>query len=201
MRCKHPYIFFIQQMRHAIWCCTIVKKPSLFHSFFNPCVVITVPVENNTFMILDGLANHFMQYIFKIFRIFQSVRIDFQTFRHRAVQHDIRAGNAVGGTKHAEFKFISGKCKGRCTIAVCSIAVKLWKYVHAQLHLCFFSSRIGSILFNRFEYGIQFFSKENRNNCRRCFVCPKSVIVSCCRYRKTEQILIIVHSLNNRTKE
>ena len=152
-------------------------------------------------MIFDGLADHFMQHIFKILCFFQSVRIDFQAFRHRAVQHDICAGNAVGRAQHTKFKFISGKCKGRCTVAVRGIAVKLRKYVHAQLHLCFFSSRIGRTGFNRFQYCIQFFSKEDRNDCRRCFVCPKSVIISCCCDRKTKQILIIVHRLDNRTKE
>ena len=152
-------------------------------------------------MIFDGLANHFMQCIFKVLRFFQPVCIDFQAFCHRAVQHDICTGNAVGRTEHTKFKFISRKCKRRCTVAVCGITVKLWKYVHAELHLCFFSSRIRSAGLNRFQYCIQFFPEEDRNNCRRRFVCPKSMIISCRRDRKPEQILIIVHRLDNRAKE
>ena len=57
---------FIEQMRHTVRGCAVVDKPALFSSLFNPVVVIPVAVENNVFVVFDGLADHFMKRCLKV---------------------------------------------------------------------------------------------------------------------------------------
>ena len=57
---KHPYIFFIQKMRHAVWRGPVVEKSPLLRSFLNPCIIISISIKDNMLMVFDGLSDHFM---------------------------------------------------------------------------------------------------------------------------------------------
>ena len=50
-------------------------------------------------MLADGFPDQVMQFFFKILSAFQPVRVLFQALRHGGVQHDIAAGDTVGGTQ------------------------------------------------------------------------------------------------------
>ena len=66
-------------------------------------------------------AQQLMELCLKVFGSFQSVRILPQALRHCSIQHDIAAGDTVGGTQGPEFKLVSGKCKWRRTVTVCGV--------------------------------------------------------------------------------
>ncbi len=67
--------------------------------------------------------------------------------------------------------------------------------------MCFFSSLIGCVVFNRLQNCIEFITEEYGNNGRRRFVCTEPVIVTGSSHRNPKQILIIVHRFHYSTEE
>ena len=98
-------------MRHAVGRCTVIQETSLFGRFPDPGIIISVSVKDDALVIFDRFFDHFMQCLFKIFSLLQTICIDAKTFSDCCVQHNICAGNAVGRTKHPEFKFITSESK------------------------------------------------------------------------------------------
>ena len=98
-------------MWHTVRCCPIVQETALFRRFLYPGVIITVAVEDDSLVVTDRLLDHFVQGFLKVFGILESVGIDSQAFGDRTVQHDVGAGDAVGGTEHTELEFVSCECE------------------------------------------------------------------------------------------
>ena len=118
-------------MRHAVRRRAVVEKASLLGCFLDPCIVVAVAVEDDALVIADRLADHLMQHRLEVLCLLQAVCVDAKALSHSSVQHDVRAGDAVGGTEHTELELVSGKCERRRTVAVRRIAVELRKDVHA----------------------------------------------------------------------
>ena len=152
-------------------------------------------------MIFYSIPNHTVQRGLEIFLTFQSVGINPEGLSNCAVQHDIRAGDTVGGTEHTEFKLIAGKSKWRSSVAVCGITVEPWQNINPKLHPGLFGTFIRRIGFDSFKNRIQFIAEKNGHNRGRCFACTEAAIISCSRNRNSEQILIIVHRFYNSAKE
>ena len=140
-----------------------------------------------------------MKRTFKILRLFQTVSINSETFSYSAVQHDIGAGDTVGGSQHAELELIAGKSERRSSVAVGSIAVEFREHIDAELHLRLLRFPVWGVVFNRLEYRIQFVSEKDGNHSGRRFIRSQPVIVSRGGYGNAQQILIIVHRLDDRT--
>ena len=142
-----------------------------------------------------------MQGFLKVFGILESVGIDSQTLGDRAVQHDVGAGDAVGGAEHTELEFVSGECKRRSSVAVRRIPVESGQDIDAEFHLDFLCTLIRRIGVDGLENGIQFITEEDRDDCRRSFICTETVVVARCRDCQTEQILIIINGLDDGAEE
>ena len=201
MRRQHIDILLIQQMRHTVRRGAVVEQTALLGSLFDPAFIIAVAVEDNVLVILDGLPNHLMQRRFKISRTFQAIRVNPEGFSHGAVQHDVRTGNAVGGTEHTELKLVAGKGKRRSSVAVSGVTVELRQHISTQLHLCLFSSLIGRTGLDCLQHRIQLITKEDGNNSGRRFVGTEPVIIACSCHRYAQKILIIVHGLDDGAQE
>ena len=193
-------IFGIQQMRQAIRRRAEVAKPSC-RRFLDPAFVISVAVEDDPLMVLDGFPNHIVQRIRKVIRLFEPIRIYPQRFRHGGVQHDVRARDAVGGTDHAELKLVARKRKRRGAVAVGRVPVELGQHIDAELHLRFGNARIRRIGFDRFQNAVQLISEEHGHDRGRGFVCTEPMIVTCRRHRDPQQILIIIHRFDDCAEE
>ena len=79
--------------------------------------------------------------------------------------------------------------------------VKRGENMNTQLHYGFFGGAVGLIVLNRIENGGQLFTKEHQDHSGRRLVRSEPVIVPGGCNRETEQILIIVNRLDDRTEE
>ena len=142
-----------------------------------------------------------MQGFLKVFGILESVGIDSQTLGDRAVQHDVGAGDAVGGAEHTELEFVSCECKRRSPVAIRRISVEPGQNIDAELHLDLLCALIRRVGVDCLENGIQLIAEEDGDDCGRSFICTETVVVARCRDCQTEQILIIVDSLDDGAEE
>ena len=188
-------------MRHTVCSRAVIEQSAFLRCFPDPRIIIAVSVEDNPLMILDRLLDHLMQRGFKILCLFKAVRINTQALCDCGIEHDVCAGNGVGGPKHAEFEFIAGKGKGRGPVAIRGVPVKLRQDIDAQLHLHPPGARIRRIRFNRFKDGIQFIPEEDGDHGRRCLVCTETMIVARCGNGNPQKILIIIHCLDDSAEE
>ncbi len=152
-------------------------------------------------MILNGLFDHVVESRFKIINALKTICVNFKAFRNRCVEHDVCAGNAVCRTEHTELKLVARESKGRGAVSVRCVSEELRKNMNAELHDRLFGAVVRLVAFNSFKNLCQLIAEEDRNNCRRSFVCAESVVIACRCNRKTKKILIIVNRLDNRTKE
>ena len=188
-------------MRHAVCRCAVVGKPPHFCSLFDPGIIVTVAVENDPLVILDGLADHIMQSGLKIFCLLQSVRIDAQALGYCGIEHNVGAGNTVGRPQHTELELVARKSKGRSAVSVRCVYSEFGQYINAQLHNLLFSSCIRGIAVDCLQNRIQLIAQENGNDSRRCLVSTQTVVVARSGNRDSQQILIIIHGLDDRTEE
>ena len=73
--------------------------------------------------------------------------------------------------------------------------------MYAEFHHYFLCTFVSGVILDGFEYRGQFISQEYGDNCGRCLVSAETMVVSCCRYGKTKEILIVVHCLDDSTEE
>ena len=197
LRGEHFHILFIQQVRHTVGGGAVVAKSSLLRSLGDPRVIISVAVENNSLVILDGLLDQIVKRSLKIGSAFKTVRIALQGLRNRRVEHDVCTSNAVRRAKHTELEFVARECEGGGTVTVGGISVELGKNIYTKLHLRLLCSAIRSIVLNGFQNRIQLVAKEDGNHGGRRFVGAKTVVVACGGNRNSQQILIIVNRLDD----
>ena len=152
-------------------------------------------------MIADGLFDHLVERRLKVRSIFQTIRVDLQRLRDRRVEHDVRAGDTVGGTEHPELKLVAGESKRRRPVAVRRIFREFRQYVHAELHQRFFGRVVRLVAFDGLEDGGQFIAQKNRNDGRRRFVRAQSVVVARGCHGKPQKILIVIDRFQDRAQE
>ena len=138
---------------------------------------------------------------FKIFCFFQSVSSFTERFRYDRIQCCIRAGDGISGANHTEFKLITCKGKWRSTVTVCCIFIQIRQcgYTCLQLTTLFAGSSI-TCFYKLFYYVLKLFTEEHGNDCRRCFVCPKSMVVSDIGCGLAEQICMFVNRFHDAGK-
>ena len=146
-------------------------------------------------MLLDGTLDSLMQGGIEVLCLFQFVRIAFQGLCHRSIEHDIGAGNGIGGAHHAELKLVAGE--GRGTIAVRGVPDKTGQHIDPQLHLLSFYIDVGGIGLNGIQHSGQLIAQKDRDHGGRRFIGSQSVVVSGRCDRSSQQSLIVVHRLND----
>ena len=76
------------------------------------------------------------------------------------------------------------------------------KYVCTCFHLgCSIRLEISLTIFDGFKYPLEGITYINGNDSRRCFVCAKSVIITGRSNGHSHDILILIDSLDNCSKE
>ena len=83
-------------------------------------------------MLPDDTAEKIVQSLFEIIGFFKYIRILAEGFRHCRIQRNVRRGNRLHGTRHAELEFIAGKGHGRGAVAVSGIFRKFRKNMNAD---------------------------------------------------------------------
>ncbi len=142
-----------------------------------------------------------MQGSLKVLCPLQPVGVDFQALGHGGVQHDVAAGDAVGGAQHTELEFIAGEGEGRGAVAVGGVPVKLGQHIHPQLHLGLFRPHIGLAGFYGLQHRVQLVAQEYAHHGGGRFVGPEPVVVAGGRHGDAQKVLIVVHGLYHRTQE
>ena len=122
----------------------------------------------------------------------------FQNISNNGVQYGVCTGDGHGRSHHTEFEFVSCESKWWCTVTVSSILLNRRNRTYTDIHFLAFntvSSRTGS---DNLLYDIlKLFAKENRDDCRRCLVCTKTVVISRVGCRHTKQGSIFINRFND----
>ena len=201
MRREHIHVLLVQQMRHAVRGGAVVQQSALFRRFLDPGVVVAVAVEDDPSVILDSALYHLVELVLEVLCALEPVGVDPETLSHGAVEHDVGAGNAVGGPEHTELELVSGESEGRRAVAVRGISVELREHVHAELHLCLFGAHVGGVVLDGLQYRVQLVAEEHGDHRGRRLVCAEAVVVARRGNGYTEQILIIVYRLDDSAEE
>ena len=142
-----------------------------------------------------------MQCCVKVLGLLQLVRVLTQRLRHGGVEHNVAAGNGVGGAKHTELELIAGERKGRRPVPVGSITQELGQHMGSQLHHGLFRAAVRLILLDGIQNGRQLVTQKDGHHSGRCLVGAQTVIIAGGGHRDTQQVLIVIHCLNNGTQE
>ena len=142
-----------------------------------------------------------MEGTLEVLNSLQPVGIDHQTLSHGGVEHDVSTGDGVGRTYHTELKFIAGEGEGGGAVAVGGVPTELGQYVHPQLHLSGVDAGIGGVVLDAAQDGGQLIPQEHGHHGGRRLVGPQAVVVSSGGYRHTQQVLVVVHCLDDGAEE
>ena len=191
----------MQQIGHSVRRGTQVQQATDLGSLLDPGIVIAVAVENDTFVLLDGLPDQTMQCCVKVLGLLQLVRVLTQRLRHGGVEHDVAAGNGVGGAQHTELELIAGERKGRCPVPVGSITQELGQHMGSQLHHGLFRAAVRLIFLDGIQNSRQLIAQKDGYHRGRRLVGAQTVIIAGGGHRDAQQVLIVIHRLNNSTQE
>ena len=139
-----------------------------------------------------------MDRFLNVIRLFHNITCFRKRFRHDRIEHNIGRCDRVSRTYHTEFKFISRKCKRRSSVPVFRIFHQIRKSTHTRLQLSAFQTMCRlPCTYKLIDHILELLSKENGNNCRRRFICPKPVIISRISRRFSEKFRVSVDRFQN----
>ena len=150
---------------------------------------------------LNGLLDEIVECGFKVGCAFQLVGKLLQGLSHGGVEHDVGAGDGIGGAHHAELELVAGEGEGRGAVPVRGVPGELGQHVDAQLQDRFFRAAVGSVVFDGVQHGGELVAQEDGNDGGRRFVGAQTVIVAGGGYRQPQQILIVVYGLDGTAQE
>ena len=176
-------------------------QQTAFGSFLNPCIGITVAVEDDTFMSLVGFFNKIIYCCFQVRSICQLIGKLIQLFGNDGVQYDVGACDGEHAAQHTEFKFIAGEGEGRGSVSVGVILNKSRNGIVAYLDITFRVAVVNLVCCNSFENCSQLSAKEHGDDSRRSFICAQTMVIASAGNRYTQQILIFINSLDNCCQE
>ena len=179
----------------------VIRQTADFHSLLQPGLVITVIIEDDALMIVNGTLDDFMQRSIKIGCLLQFIGKILQHCGNRCIKHDIRAGDGIGGTHRTEFKFIAGKRERRRTIAVRRVLLETRQCMHAKLQRSLLSRIVSLIIFNTLQDGGQLRAQEHGHDSRRRFTGAQAVVVAGCGNGNTKKILVFIDRTDHCNKE
>ena len=124
-----------------------------------------------------------------------------ESLRHDGVQGSIRTADRILTSYHTEFKFITGKGKGRSTISVCCILHKIRQSGNTGTQ---YASLLQGICLSRlhklFHHIFKLLTQENRNNGRWCLIAAQSMIITHVGRTLTKQICMGIYCLHDTGK-
>ena len=137
-------------------------------------------------MVLDGLFYHGVECRLEVLGFFQSVCVNAQTFRHRAVEHDIGAGDTVGGPQHPELEFIPSESERRGPVAVGGVPIEFGKHIHPKAHLGLFRAPVGGVGLDGLQNGGQLIPQEDGDNGGRRLIRAQAMVIPGCGNREPQ---------------
>ena len=195
---KHLHIVGNQHHLHGIRGRPQVLQPTHLRGLFDPGLVIAVAVEQNPFMLLNGVADQIVQAAVEVtLAIFQHIGKLAQGLGDSAVNHHVGTGDRVVGAHHAELELVAREGKGRGAVAIRRVAVEARQHIRAQAQALLFGPFIGAVRFDGLQHCRKFFPEEHGHDGRGRLVGAKAVVVSGRGHAHAQQALILVHGLDD----
>ena len=101
----------------------------------------------------------------------------------------------------AELKLVAREGKRRCAVAVGGVLLEVGEHLNAGLHLLLAVAHIVLPVDNRLYHLAEVVTEINRHDCGRSLIGAESVVIARGCYGSSEQILVLVDSLNDRREE
>ena len=117
------------------------------------------------------------------------------------VEHDVRAGDGVGGAEHAELELVAGEGEGGGAVAVRGVALEARQGVHAEAQLAALSGGVGGVLLQGLEDGGELVAEENGDHGGGSLVGAQTVVVARRGHGETQEVLVLVDGLDDGAEE
>ena len=117
------------------------------------------------------------------------------------VQHDVRAGDVELRAEASELELVAGESERGGSVSVRCILCEGRQNVYANLHVDAECAAVDRAGLNGVQDSCKLVAEEDGDDGRRRFVCAEAMIVACGSDGDTQQILILVNTLDNSGEE
>ena len=194
---KHFDCFRVIERSGSINHCLNIWKTSAF-SFSDPLIRISVSVKDYFAVSFQCLVDYFIDSLIKVICFFKFICHCLQYICYCSVQYSVGTGDRHWRSYHTELKLVACKSERWCTVTVCSILFDRKDGVNTDIHFfTFVAMRCCTIFEDLLHNVFQLLTKEDRDDCRRCLVSTKTVIVSRVGSGETKQCCVVIYSCNN----
>ena len=117
------------------------------------------------------------------------------------VEHDVGAGDGDGRAQGAEFEFIPRKGEGGGAVAVGGVHVQVGQHVDAGLQGLALHPLVGAVLLDGLQNAGELVPQEHGDDSGRRLAGPQAVVVARGCHGDAQQVLILVHALDDRGQQ
>ena len=167
----------------------------------DPRLLIAVAVKDDAAMLDERLAHKVVQRLVEV-RRFLEHRVELaELLRHDGVEHRDGAGDGLAGAGHTELELVAGEGHGRGAVAVGGVLRDGGQHVHADAQRLALGLGIVALTDDGVDDALQLGAEEDGDDGRRRFLRAKTVIVAREGDGAAQQLLILVHALDEGGEE
>lgn len=143
-----------------------------------PGVIVTVAVENNALVGLEGVMEQGLEGGLKVLGLLQNVGKLAQLVGHDGIEHGVGAGDGLGGAQHTEFELVAGKGQRRGAVAVRGVLGNVGHGIDANAQFLLGDIHVLRALNDRVQNGRQLITQKNGDDGRRGLIAAQTVVVA-----------------------
>ena len=170
-------------------------------SLLDPRLLIAVAVKDDAAMLDERLAHKVVQRLVEVRRFLEHRVEPAELLRHDGVEHRDRAGDGLAGAGHTELELVAGEGHGRGTVAVGGVLRDGGQHVHADAQRLALGLGIVALTDDGVDDALQLGAEEDGDDGRRRFLRAETVIVAREGDGAAQQLLILVHALDEGGEE
>ena len=152
-------------------------------------------------MLLDSLNKELVKLGGEISSAFKSVGKFLEGVCNDSVEYAVCAGDGLGRTKASELELVACECERRSSVTVCGILGEVGESLNADNKFFVGVSLYHLAGLESIKYLLKLCAYENGHDSRRCLVSAKTVIIACGSNGKSQQVSVLINSLDDSCKE
>ena len=167
----------------------------------DPALVVAVAAEQNALMLGKDALDQLVERGREVLRALQLLRELLKLFGHDRVEDGVRAGDGLAGAEASEFELVAGEGDRGGAVAVGRILGNGRQDVHADAQALALAVGVVVIVHDAVYDRLQLLAEEYRNDRGRRLLCAETMVVSGKCDRAAQQLLILVHALDEGREE
>ena len=166
-----------------------------------PLGAVAVAVEEDALMRRQLALDERGERLVKVLRLLQLLSEGHERIRHSGVEHHVRAGDVEGRARHAELELVAGEGERRGAVTVGVVLRDRRQGGHADVHQLLAAGLVVRAGDQRVDHAGQLVAHVHGDDGGRRLVRAQAVIVARAGHGDAQQILIVVHGLDDRREE